>query len=165
MRARSRLTSSGPDDVFQLAARFLGQRDRTVAQVEEFLTSRGVSSLQVKRAIRRLSELRYLDDVAYAKRYVEKRLSSRPMGRERLKVELQAKGIADSMADRAVGDVFEAISEEALAQRVVRNAQRHGRRLTPPHIARLLQQRGFAQETIDHIMRQYGLHEDRAHEE
>ena len=44
--------------------RFLAYRDRTTAQVEQFLTSRGVSPLQAKQAIRRLAELRYLDDAA-----------------------------------------------------------------------------------------------------
>jgi regulatory protein len=145
--------------------RFLAYRDRTTAQVEQFLTSRGVSPLQAKQAIRRLSELRYLNDAAYARRHTEKRLASRPMGQERLKAELLAKGIPDSMADQVVADVLRAIDERSLAQRVVKVAQRHGRRLTSSQIGRLLHQRGFTDETIDHIIRNYGMNKECAHEE
>ena len=165
MKARSHATSSSPDDVFRIAVRFLAYRDRTTAQVEQFLTSRGVSPLQAKQAIRRLAELRYLDDAAYARRYSEKRLASRPMGRERLKAELQAKGIHCSLADQAVAEVLRAIDEETLAQRVVKTAQRHGRRLTSNQIGRLLHQRGFTDETIDHIMKNYRMNKECVHEE
>ncbi len=165
MKSRARTASSSPDDVFRLAVRFLTYRDRTSAQVGQFLASHGVSPSRAKQAIRRLTELRYLDDAAFARRYAEKRMASRPVGQERLREELQAKGIADRLADRVVTDVFRALDEEALAQRVVYNAQRHGRRLTPIQIGRLLHQRGFTEETIDHIMVRLGINKECAHEE
>lgn len=87
------------------------------------------------------------------------------MGQERLKAELLAKGIPDSMADQVVADVLRAIDERSLAQRVVKVAQRHGRRLTSSQIGRLLHQRGFTDETIDHIIRNYGMNKECAHEE
>lgn len=159
------MTSSGPDDVFRLAVRFLADRDRTTAQVEQFLTSRGVSPLQANHTIRRLSELRYLDDDAYARRYAEKRSASRPMGRDRLKTELLVKGVADCLAERVVDDVFQAIEEESLAQQVVTHAQRRGRRLTSIQIGRLLHQRGFTEETIDHIMVRLDMNKEWPNEE
>jgi len=165
VKARSRATSSCPDDVFRLAVRFLAYRDRTTAQVEQFLTSRGVSSPRAKQAIRRLSELRYLDDAAFARRYAEKRLASRPVGLERLKAELQAKGIDDRLADQVAVEVFRSIDEETLAQRVVRKAERPGRRLTPVQIGHLLHQRGFTEGTIDHIMARVEMNEECGHEE
>lgn len=145
--------------------RFLAYRERTTAHVEQFLTSHGVSPLLAKQAIRRLSKLRYLDDADYARRYSEKRLASRPMGQERLKAELLAKGIPDSMADQVLADVLRTIDVESLAQRVVKTAQRHGRRLTPIQIGRLLHQRGFTEATIDHIIRNYGMNKECVHEE
>ncbi|MBK9306171.1 MAG: regulatory protein RecX [Nitrospira sp.] len=165
MKARARTTLSSPDDAFRLAIRFLAHRDRTTVQVEQFLTSRGVSSLRAKQAIRRLSELRYLDDAAFARRYAEKRLASRPVGLERLKAELQAKGIADRLADQVVADAFRTVNEDTLAHRVLKAAQRRGRRLTPTQAGRLLHQRGFAEETIDHIMMMFGANEESVHDE
>jgi regulatory protein len=154
-----------PDAVIQLAVRFVAHRDRTIAQVEQILTSRGISLLQAKHAIRRLSDLRYLDDVAYAQRWVERRLAARPMGQERLRAELQAKGIADSLAAQVVTEAFRTVNEDTLAHRVLKAAQRRGRRLTSTQVGRLLHQWGFAEETIDHIMMTFRMNEECVHEE
>jgi len=135
-----------------LAVRYLARRDRTVAQVEQFLRDKGAFPAQAKKTIGRLSNLRYLNDRAYAERWVEKRLARRPMGRERLKAELQAKGIADTLADGAIHKGLRGVNEEALARRVLKARQRRGRRLTPVQALRLLRQRGFEEETIDRII-------------
>lgn len=149
-RIRARVTSV--DDVARLAVGFLARRDRTVAQVQQFLISHGVSSLLAKQTIRRLSDLHYLNDSAYAQRWVERRLVSRPMGPARIKAELQAKGIAETVADRVITDVFHDVGEERMARRALNARQRHGSRLTPAQSVRLLRQRGFDEETIDRIV-------------
>jgi regulatory protein len=135
-----------------LAIRFLARRDRTVAHVEQFLRSKGALPGQIKHTIRRLSDLRYLNDQAYAQRWVERRLVSRPMGQARIKAELQAKGIAETVADRVIADVFHEVGEERMARRALNARQRHGSRLTPAQSVRLLRQRGFDEETIDRIV-------------
>jgi regulatory protein len=165
VKTRARATPLSPDAVIELAVRFVAYRDRTIAQVEQFLTSRGISSLQAKLAIRRLSDLGYLNDDAYAQRWVERRLAARPMGQERLRAELQAKGVADSLAAQVVADAFRVVNEETLAQRVLKAAQRRGRRLTSTQVGRLLHQRGFTEETINHIMMKFRMNEECVHEE
>jgi regulatory protein len=136
----------------QLAVRYLARWDRTAAQVERFLKDKGAAPAQVKRTVNRLSELRYLDDRVYAQRWIESRLARKPMGRERLKAELLARGIAESHADRAIREVLRGVDEEALARRALRVKQGRGGRLAPLKAARLLRQRGFEEETIDRIM-------------
>ncbi|MGQ0696085.1 MAG: regulatory protein RecX [Nitrospiraceae bacterium] len=152
MGAGKRTGPSLSEQWLHLAVRYLARRDRTVAQVEQFLRDKGASPAQAKETIGRLSDLRYLNDRAYAERWVENRLAHRPMGRERLKAELQAKGIADTLADGAIHKGLRGVNEEALARRVLRARQRRGRRLTPVQALRLLRQRGFEEETIDHII-------------
>jgi regulatory protein len=136
----------------QLAIRFLARRDRTVAHVEQFLRSKGALPVQIRHTIRRLSTLHYLNDHAYAQRWVERRLVSRPMGQVRIKAELQAKGIAETVADRVTADVFREVGEEQMARRALNAKQRHGSQLTPAQSVRLLRQRGFDEETIDRIV-------------
>ena len=136
----------------QLAIRFLARRDRTVAHVEQFLRSKGALPVQIRHTIHRLSALHYLNDHAYAQRWVERRLVSRPMGQVRIKAELQAKGIAETVADRVTADAFREVGEERMARRALNARQRHSSRLTPSQSVRFLRQRGFDEETIDRIV-------------
>jgi regulatory protein len=136
----------------QLAIRFLAHRDRTVAHVEQFLRSKGALPSQIRHTIRRLSDLQYLNDQAYAQRWVERRLVSRPMGLARIKEELLAKGITETVADRVTANVFREVGEEEMARRALNAKQRRGSRLTPAQSVRLLRQRGFDEETIDRIV-------------
>jgi regulatory protein len=136
----------------QLAIRLLARRDRTVAHVEQFLQSKGALPVQIRHTIRRLSDLQYLNDQAYAQRWVERRLVSRPMGHARIKEELLAQGIAETVVDRVTADVFREVGEEQMARRALNAKQRHGSRLTPAQSVRLLRQRGFDEETIDRIV-------------
>lgn len=151
----------------QIGVRFLARQDRTVAQVERYLESKGASPFQVRQTVRRLSDLSYLDDYAYAQRWVGNRLVARPMGQERLKAELQAKGISEALANRAIADVFRQVQvdEEVLAHRALKGKQRHGRRLTRSQTMHLLRQRGFSQETIDRMIGEFGTTEERVYEE
>jgi regulatory protein len=148
-----------PDRWITLAVRYLARWDRTVAQVERFLRDRGASPAQVKQTIGRLSDLRYLNDRAFAERWIERRLARQPMGRVRLKAELLAKGIADDGAERAVREAFRGLDEEALARRALHVRQRKGRRLTRMQAVRLLRQWGFEEDTIERMMGAVTEHE------
>jgi regulatory protein len=152
-------------DVVHLAVRFLAKRDRTIAQVEQYLRSKGASSLQVTQAIHRLSDLRYLNDHAYAQRWVNKRLAVRPMGEARLKAELQAKGISEALAARVTAEAFRGIDERVLTQRALQAARHHGRRLTLSQMVRLLRQRGFSEDTIDRMIEESGINKEPVYEE
>ncbi len=161
----ARAHDSPLDGVIRLAVGFLARRDHTVAQVQEFLAARGTSPHHVKEAIRRLTDLRYLSDQAYAQRWVDRRLFTRPMGPERLKAELQAKGIPDALAGRVVAAAFRTVKEDTLAHRALQGKYGRSRGFTPAQIERFLRQRGFEEETIDRVTRAYQRKEERVHEE
>jgi regulatory protein len=148
---KRRIAQSG-DEWFHRAVRYLARFDRTAAQVEQFLTRKGASRAQVKQVISRLSALRYLDDRAYAARWVETTLARRPMGRDRLKSELMAKGLGETLADDAIVDGLDGMDEEALARRALRLKGRGGGRTLRQRTVSLLRQRGFREETIERIM-------------
>ena len=77
MAASGRTGPSSPEPWLHLAVRYLARRDRTIAQVEQFLRSKGASPAQARQTVGRLSDLRYLNDRAYAGRWVESRLARR----------------------------------------------------------------------------------------
>jgi regulatory protein len=135
-----------------LAVRYLARRDRTTAQVEQYLRAKGAAPVRVRRIVARLSDLRYLNDRAYAERWIEARLAGRPMSRERLEAELLAKGVAESVAGHAIRERLQGIDDETLARRVLSAARRAGRGLTLRQQVRLLRQRGFEEDTIDRMI-------------
>lgn len=143
-----------------LAIRYLARWDRTSAQVERFLLGKGASPAQINETITRLSDLRYLNDGAYAERWIETCLARRPMGRERLEAELLFKGVSEAVADRAIQEALRDLDEDALARRALAVIRRPGRRLTPAQSVRLLRQRGFEEETIDRMLGDRTRHEE-----
>lgn len=150
----------------RLAMRYLARWDRTVAQVEQHLRDKGASPAQVQQTIGRLSDLRYLNDRAYAERWVERRLARQPMGRDRLKAELLAKGVAAALADDAIAQALTDVSEEALADRALESARRKGRRVTLVQAQQLLRQRGFGEEVISRMIEEMANEsKDDQHEE
>lgn len=129
----------------QLAVGYLAVRDRTSLQVRRLLHRKGVSRTQIERVLRRLFQLGYLNDRAYAERWIAGRLASRPMGRERIKAELTEKGIDPAMIEDLLRNFPD---ERTLARSAVDSWHRTGREMTPIKVVRWLRQRGFDEETI-----------------
>ena len=93
--------------VLDAAARFLGARPRSTAEVRRRLGQAGYRAELVDEAIARLAGLGYLDDEAFARAWVESRDRARPRGERALRTELRRKGVAD--------DVMATIIEERAA--------------------------------------------------
>jgi regulatory protein len=152
--------STKPDQWMLLAIRYLARWDRTTAQVEQFLFHKGASPAQTKQTIGRLSDLRYLNDRAYAERWIETHLARRPMGRERLEVELLLKGVPEVVAGQAIREALRDLDEDTLACRALAMVRRTGKQLTTAQSVRLLRQRGFEEETIDRMIGGRTRHEE-----
>ena len=138
----------------RLAVRYLAVCDRTCAQVRHYILRKGARQDQVEQVVARLSDLRYLDDRAFAERWVARRMADRPMGRERLKYELDIRGVEDSIAESTIGRAFETTDEEQLARSALDAAQRRGRCVTPIQAVSFLRRRGFGEGTIGRMMEQ-----------
>lgn len=143
---------SGSGRWMQTAVRYLAIGDRTGAQVRDYLLRKGASPNQAEQVALRLSDLGYLNDRGYAERWIASRLARRPMGREALRSELEARGVADSVVEGAIREAFRDMDDDALARLALDVAQRGGRRLTPGQQVRLLRQRGFEEDTIGRMM-------------
>jgi regulatory protein len=120
----------------------LSRRELSETQLRERLRRKDHPPGAIEAAVARLKETRALDDrrVALAAARTEAQVRSR--GRAYVLRRLHAIGIADDLADEAVGEVFGALDEQALLERAI------ARRLRGPsarirdaaHFRRLLQQ-------------------------
>jgi regulatory protein len=96
-----------------LAYRFLGHRDCTVAEVRERLSAEGIEPAFVDEAVDELLSLGYLDDARYAQRFAEDRRTIDAWGAERIERRLLAVGvdpalIAAALGERGTGEELEA---------------------------------------------------------
>ena len=144
--------ASSPDRWLQLAVRALARSDRTTAQIERSLTAKGASPSQVRAVVRRLTSLKYLDDVAFAARWADRRLERMPMGRARMQEELLATGCPEPIVHATLRAAYRKVSERDLAMQVVTMAGRISSPQARNRIARLLSQRGFDEDTIETVM-------------
>ena len=99
-----------------------------------------------------MTSLRYLDDVAFAARWADRRLARMPMGRARLQEELLATGCPEYIVHATLRATYRRVSERDLAMQVVTMAGRATSTQTRGRIARLLSQRGFDEDTIETVM-------------
>ena len=143
---------SSPDRWLQLAVRALARSDRTVVQIERLLAAKGASPSQVRAVVRRLTSLTYLDDVAFAARWADRRLARMPMGRARLQEELLATGCPEHIVHATLRATYRKVSEQDLAMQVLTMAGRITSAQTRDRVARLLTQRGFDEDTIETVM-------------
>ena len=142
-------SATSPDQWLQLAVRALARSDRTTAQIERLLAAKGASSAQIRAVVRRLTSLRYLDDVAFAARWADRRLARMPMGHARLQEELLATGCPEHIVRATLRAIYRKVSEQDLAMQVVAMAGRTTLAQTPGRVVRLLNQRGFDEDTIE----------------
>lgn len=96
-----------------LAYRFLGHRDRTVAEVRHRLEAERIEPAVVDEAVAELQRQRYLDDARYAQRFAEDRRTIDAWGAERIERRLLAVGvdpalIAAALDERDAGEELEA---------------------------------------------------------
>lgn len=141
------------------AYRLLSYRPRSVKEISERLKKKGFTSSTIKKTIKYLSEINYLNDEDFAKTWVRTRLQLKPVGLALLRYQLRQKGVASETIEKAFAecasqyDECEAAGELALSRRRryrgLRCRQKVKRRLY-----QYLHRRGFAQDAILEAIRQ-----------
>ena len=138
-----------------LAYRYVGRRERTVADVQAHLESRQVDAGTAEAVITSLTEQGYLDDRRFARVFVEDKRQLEQWGDERIRRGLATHGIDPELIAQAIGQDGE---EEAELDRAVALLRR---RLPQPEPGRrgreralgLLLRRGYDYEIADRAVR------------
>jgi regulatory protein len=76
-----------------LAYRYLGHRDRTVAEIRRHLEAKRVEPSTIDEAVAELHEQGYLDDARFAQRFAEDRRALDAWGAERIERKLRGAGV------------------------------------------------------------------------
>jgi SOS response regulatory protein OraA/RecX len=140
-----------PDDsrireAVRVAMKSLVGRERTSAEIERLLASKGFGPDEAAHAVTILRENRLLDDSRAVRDHLEARSGKRAVGRMRLEAELGARGaqadaVEELLAARTDEDELSAMAEALQARR-----WSHGDRV---RAGRFLASRGFDGELIE----------------
>jgi regulatory protein len=91
-------------DALDKAYRYLGHRDRTIAEVRRHLEAKGLEASVVAATVAELLERGYLDDARFAQRYVEDRRTLDAWGSERIGRRLDELGVPAELIFGALAD-------------------------------------------------------------
>jgi len=149
LRAQARRAED--EAALQAALRLLKYADRTRRELEQRLRQQGFDQGPRAAALSKLEQYGYLDDVRFARRFVEGRRAGRPRGRRALAWELKCKGIDHETVETVLDELLTEEAELDMASELLRRRlsrikqvdERVRRRLYG-----LLVRRGFDQETI-----------------
>jgi regulatory protein len=86
----------------RIAARYLNQRDRTIAEVRRHLARAGRDDASIEAAVQLLTDQGYLDDVRYARLFAEDKRRLTQWGNERICHSLLERGIDREVAEAAL---------------------------------------------------------------
>nr|WP_277998985.1 regulatory protein RecX [Moorella sulfitireducens] len=125
------------------------------------MLARGFSGEEVAATIDRLKDAGLLDDARFARDWAAYRLATRPVGRRRLRHELQEHGVVPALAEEIAGNLLYPEAELAAARELAgkyrrrpgENDDHYYRRL-----ARFLWQRGFSSHTVCRVLEELAGH-------
>lgn len=125
------------------AARFLGHRPRSVAEVKRNLTGKDFDPGVVEAAMTRLTALGYLDDMAFARYWIESRTQFKPLGETALRFELRQKGVDEDTIEAALAPVDDQSGAYRAAAPLLKRMRGSDRRTARQKLSTSLARRGF----------------------
>lgn len=147
------------EKTMERALKLLSFKPRSIAELRERLLEKiWAEEAVVDQVIARLIELRYLNDEQFAANYASSRLTVKPLGRQRLRRDLQRKKISPAVAEQTLDQIYEGRAEEELIDRAIAKRLRlKGAPTTPEQSKKLfdyLMRRGFSYQLVLRKVRQ-----------
>ena len=130
----------------QAAYQFLGRRPRSEAEVRQRLLRRGFDEPTVAAALRRLRELGYLDDAAFAQFWIDNRREFKPRSARLVAHELRQKGVDREAIDLADWD--DEAAALAAGERWIRSRRFADQTDFERRLGSYLPRRGFGYQAI-----------------
>lgn len=140
------------------AYRLLGYRARSVREMESRLEKRGYGRATIKKVIDRLKSLDYLNDLKFARSWIDERMKLKPRGRALLRYELMSKGIDKGIIDSVVSEFIRPEDEYRMAKGLAEQRLRHKAKEDISKLKKrvhdYLVSHGFSYDVVDQVMRE-----------
>ncbi len=138
----------------EVGLNYVSYRLRSTQEVNEHLRRKSLPASAIDHAIRRLRELGYLDDAAFARFWVQSRNTHRPRGTRALAWELRQKGVPDAIVEDTLEQF--AADETPLALAAARKRAGTLKADDPARFRRqlgaFLARRGFSYDVVEQVV-------------
>jgi len=139
-------TETSPAKAYNICLRFLAPRPRSVAEMRRHLMKKEISVPVIDETLQKLMEDKLLDDVAFARMFVESRERQKPRSKFALTYELRQKGIKEGIIDMSLEDIDEEVSAWNAVHPRLRTWQGMAPEKFKKKLFNYLQYRGFGYE-------------------
>lgn len=143
---------SSEGKLFDRLLNVLSYRPRSEWELRDYLRRKQAEPEVADKLIEKLRELRYVDDEAFARAWVESRMASKPTSRRKLSAELRAKRIDTSIIDSTLDETTDADSDLAAIRQLVEKKRAHYSDETK--LMQYLARRGFSYGDIRSVIDQ-----------
>lgn len=157
------MTQESIEQALQRAYRYLGHRDRSVAELRRYLVGKGSPEEAADAAIAELEAQGYVDDARLAHRFAEDRRRLDAWGNDRIERRLREMGVGRPEIDAALAALADADAESGLGEMEAAVALLRRRFPAPPETDRdreralgLLVRRGYDLELAYDAVRALG---------
>jgi regulatory protein len=137
---------------YERAVRFLANRPRSTSEIRRKLAEKKTPSAIVETVIGRLQAAGYLNDVEFAKYWVQNRQESSPRGAMALRMEMREKGVPSSIIDDVLADQDAETLALRAAEKKVRTLRRSTKQDFRQKMTSFLMRRGFDYETVRRVV-------------
>ena len=137
--------------VYDKAVKLLSVRLHTTGELHRKLRTRSFRDAEILPVLRRLEELRFLDDERFAQIFVDNLKRYKDFGFFGIKTKLLSRQIPTEIAENALEEFLTMEDEKKIAERLLKKLKRQGRS-TYEQLARSFQSRGFRGEVTQKIL-------------
>jgi len=149
---------------FDMSLKFLGYRARSSKELTDYLKKKGFDGRVMEAVLEKLTDYSFVDDEAFADRWVKDRLAGKPVGKRWIAGELKNKGIKQETIDKAL----DAVDEQSEFERALVLGRKYHAKYAalPPRVQRgkigqAIMRRGFDWETARAVVNRLVSDEDR----
>ncbi len=145
------------DKALNKALKYLGYKMRTKKEIYEYLLRKNFSEEDILYAVRRLEELKYLDDNEYANFWIKDRFNFFNQGKYRIRQDLLRKGIDKDLIDSKIDNFFtEELEYKKVRELYLKKRKTQGKLSQKEYasIYNFLIRRGFTASLVGKVLRE-----------
>ena len=145
----------GRDEVekaFERALNFLSYRPRSEAEVRRNLRQKALDEEIIEEAVSRLKRAGLVDDVEFARYWVDNRMQFNPRGGRALRYELRQRGVSPEIVAGAIENLDEGAAARQVAAAGAHRYQNLSAREFERKMGAYLQRRGFSYGVIKPVL-------------